>query len=127
MAHAGNYVSLDKPIPAKFHLIHRKKTGFFVDFSRMAFLWYNTTMEPQEPQPPSELKGFTQTGRDDAAREILKPQRDPAYVKKATALALVVFVAFFVLGYLVFLRSGKTLFSGNTNEKRFEPPPSREP
>lgn len=83
-------------------------------------MWYNKNK--MEPNKSSPLKGFTQTGRDDAAREILKPQRDPAFVKKATALALVVFVAFFVLGYLVFLRSGKSLLSGGDNGKPFTPP-----
>lgn len=81
-----------------------------------------------EPKRPDELKGFTQTGSNEAAREILKQQRDPAFVKKATALALVVFVAFFVLGYLVFLRSGKSLLSGSgDNDRKFQPPAHTSP
>ena len=82
-----------------------------------------------EPKPPSDdpipLKGFTQTGSDKPAREILKPQRDPAYMKKAILLSLVVFVAFFVLGYLVFLRSGKSLLGGSGNGKEFSVPEHR--
>ncbi len=84
----------------------------------MRELWYNKKMEPNSPPP---LKGFTQTGGE-AAREILKPQRDPAYMRKAVVLSIVVFVAMFLLGFLIYQRSGKSLLNAPTNERKFEPP-----
>jgi hypothetical protein len=52
------------------------------------------------------MRGFNRTGREETTTQVLRPQQDPALVRRNVALIAVAVVAFVVGGYLAFERSG---------------------
>jgi hypothetical protein len=52
------------------------------------------------------LKGFNRTGREEAAAEVLRPKQDPAVVRRNILLIGIVLIAFCVMGYVAYQRSG---------------------
>lgn len=52
---------------------------------------------------------FNQTGREETAREVLRPQRDPAAQKRAAGIIALVILGMLALGVISFARSGLKL------------------
>ena len=52
------------------------------------------------------MRGFNRTGREETTTQVLRPQRDPALLRRNMALIAVAVVAFLVVGYMAFERSG---------------------
>ncbi len=68
--------------------------------------------------------GFNQTGREETAREVLKPQRDPAAGKRTVAIIAVVVLCLVALGAMTLQRSVKPseVFKNDDSHAQFAVP-----